>query len=164
MTLNRQVPWTVVSASLPVQLSNTSVQLVWQESVKQLGTTPLNSCKRGKSWQRPCIEIRHVKKWWTLDQEKCRFCVSGVVTKTTTTKCLSCHSRREAGDVRCLSPPPPGPSGTSGLRAVIWFYLTISSLVLLPSPVTLSVLSFFCLLAHSPEFFQENSSVFFVKK
>ena len=62
MTLNKQLPRTVVWASLPVQLSNTSVQLVWRESEKQLSTTPLNSFKRGKSWQRPCIEIQHVKK------------------------------------------------------------------------------------------------------
>ena len=40
----------------------TSVQLVWRESVKQLSTTPLNSFKRGKSRQRSCIEIQHVKK------------------------------------------------------------------------------------------------------
>ena len=38
-------------------MSNTPVQLVYQESVKQLNTTPLNSSKRGESWQRPCTEI-----------------------------------------------------------------------------------------------------------
>ena len=43
--------------------------------------------------------------------------------------------RREAGDVWCLPP-------VWNLRAVIWFHFAISSLVLLPSPVTLSVLSF----------------------
>ena len=47
------------------------------------------------------------------------------------------------------------------LRAVIWFHFTISSLVLLPSPITLSVLSFFCLLVHFPELFPENSSNIF---
>ena len=61
MTLNKQLPWTTVWASLPVQLSNTSVQLVWREGVKQLSTTPLNLLKQGESWQRPYIEIRHVK-------------------------------------------------------------------------------------------------------
>ena len=40
--------------------------------------------------------------------------------------------------------------------------LYISSLVLLPSPVTLSVFTFF--LAHSPELFPENASIFFFKK
>ena len=64
---------------------------------------------------------------------------------------------REAGDVWC---PPPL---VWNLRAVIWFHFTISSLVLLPSPITFSVLSFFCLLVHSPERFPENSSIFFVK-
>ena len=64
VTLNKQLPWTMVWASLPVQGSNTSVQLVWRESVKQLSSTPLNSIKQGKSWQRPCIEILHVKKLW----------------------------------------------------------------------------------------------------
>ena len=47
MTLNKHLPWTMVWASLPGQLSNTSVQLVWRESVKQLSTTPLNSFKQG---------------------------------------------------------------------------------------------------------------------
>ena len=41
----------------------------------------------------------------------------------------------EAGDVWCLPP-------VWNLRAVIWFHFAISSLVLQPSPVTLSVLSF----------------------
>ena len=48
------------------------------------------------------------------------------------------------------------------LSAVVWFHFTISCLVLLPSPVTLSF--FFCLLVHSPEHFQKNSSIFFVKR
>ena len=43
--------------------------------------------------------------------------------------------QREAGDVWCLPP-------VWSLRAVIWFHFAIFSLVLLPSPVTLSVLSF----------------------
>ncbi len=45
------------------------------------------------------------------------------------------YPRREAGDVWCLPP-------VWNLRAVIWFHFAIPSLVLLPSPVTLSVLSF----------------------
>ena len=44
--------------------------------------------------------------------------------------------RREAGDVWCLPP-------VWNLRAVIWFHFTTSSLVLLSSPITLSVLFFF---------------------
>ena len=44
------------------------------------------------------------------------------------------------------------------LRAVISFHFTLSSLVLLPSPITLSVSSFFWLLVHFPELFPENSS------
>ena len=52
----------MVWASLPVQLSNPSVQLVWRGSVKELSTTPLNSFKQGKLWQHQCIEIRHMKK------------------------------------------------------------------------------------------------------
>ena len=44
--------------------------------------------------------------------------------------------RREAGDVWCLPP-------VWHLRAVIWFHFAISCLVLLPSPVTPSVLPFF---------------------
>ena len=45
------------------------------------------------------------------------------------------HQRREAGDVWCLP-------AVLSIRAVIWSHFAISSLVLLPSPVTLSVLSF----------------------
>ena len=53
-------------------------------------------------------------------------------------------------------------SGISGLS----FDSTLLSPVLffLASPVTLSVLSFFCLLAHSPELLPENSSIFLVKR
>ena len=40
---------------------------------------------------------------------------------------------------------------SQGYYLIALYYLL--SLVLLPSPVTLSVLSFFCLLAHSPNFF-----------
>ena len=43
--------------------------------------------------------------------------------------------RREAGDVWCLPP-------VWNIRAVSWFHFASASLVLLPSPVTLSVLSF----------------------
>ena len=70
-------------------------------------------------------------------------------------------AQREAGDVWCLLP-------VWNLRAVIWFHFTISSLVLLPTPVALSVLSspffllLFFLLAHSPDFLPENSSILFV--
>ena len=54
--------------------------------------------------------------------------------------------RRQAGDVWWLPT-------VCNLGAVIWFHFTISSPVLLPRPVTLSVLSVFCLLAHSLDFF-----------
>ena len=41
----------------------------------------------------------------------------------------------------------------------------ISSLLRVPAPMGLSVLSFFCLLAHSSDFFPpENYSIFFVKR
>ena len=43
--------------------------------------------------------------------------------------------RKEAWDVWCLPP-------VWNIRAVVWFHFAIASLVLLPSPVTLSVLSF----------------------
>ena len=62
---------------------------------------------------------------------------------------------REAGDVWCLHP-------VWHLRAVIWFHFAISSLVLLLSPIILSV--FFYLLVHSSELFPENSSICFVKR
>ena len=65
--------------------------------------------------------------------------------------CLSVAYRREAGDVWCLPP-------VWNLRAVIWFHFTISSLVFLPSPVTLSVLYFFL---HSGPFSWIFSGKFF---
>ena len=58
------------------------------------------------------------------------------------------HPRREAGDVWCLPP-------VWNLRAVIWFHFAISSLVLLPSPVTLSVLSFSACWPFFLNFFQK---------
>ena len=61
---------------------------------------------------------------------------------------LSNFPRREAGDVWCLPP-------VWNLRAVIWFHLAISSLVLLPSPVTLSVLSFSACWPFLLNFFQK---------
>ena len=58
------------------------------------------------------------------------------------------HPRRKAGDVWCIPP-------VWNLRAVIWFHFAISSLVLLPSPVTLSVLSFSACWAFLLNFFQK---------
>ena len=62
----------------------------------------------------------------------------------------------------------PGMSDVSPLYGIFWavikFHFTISSLVPLPSSITLSVLSFFCLLVHFSELFPENSSVFFIKR
>ena len=55
---------------------------------------------------------------------------------------------REAGDVWCLPP-------VWNLRAVIWFHYAISSLVLLPSPVTLSVLLFSACWPFLLNFFQK---------
>ena len=68
---------------------------------------------------------------------------------------------REAGDVWCLPP-------VLNLRAVIWFHFAISSLVLLPSPVTLFLSYPFSVLfvsaVLSSKLFPENSSIFFVKR
>ena len=55
---------------------------------------------------------------------------------------------REARDVWCLPP-------VWNLRAVIWFHFAISSLVLLSSPVTLSVLSFSACWPFLLNFFQK---------
>ena len=65
----------------------------------------------------------------------------------------SCLALTPKGGWVCLMSSSPFPSPFWKLRAVIWFRFTTSSLVLLPSPVTLSVLFHFCLLAHSPYFF-----------
>ena len=70
--------------------------------------------------------------------------------------CLSCLlspftvpcPRREAGDVWCLPP-------VWNLWAVLWFHFAISSLVLLSSPVTLSVLSFSACWPFHLNFFQK---------
>ena len=56
--------------------------------------------------------------------------------------------QREAGDVWCLPP-------VWNLTAVIWFHFAISSLVLLPSPVTFSVLLFSACWPFLLNFFQK---------
>ena len=61
MTSNKRLPSRMVWTSSGC-MGDISVQIVWRESVKQLSTTPLNSFKQGKAWQRSFIEIRHVKK------------------------------------------------------------------------------------------------------
>ena len=58
------------------------------------------------------------------------------------------NPRREAGDVWCLPP-------VWNLKAVIWFHFALSSLALLPSPVTLSVLSFSACWPFLLNFFQK---------
>ena len=57
-------------------------------------------------------------------------------------------SLKEGRDAWCLSP-------VWNLRAIVWFHSSLSSLVCLPTPVALSVLSFFPLMAHSSDFLQE---------
>ena len=77
------------------------------------------------------------------------FCKSTSKTSIFSTLFSSSYSaRREAGDVWCLPP-------VWNLRAVIWFHFAISSLVLLPSPVTLSVLSFSACWPFLLNFFQK---------
>ena len=50
------------------------------------------------------------------------------------------------------------------LRVVIWFCFLISSLVcFLPSPLALSVMSFFLLMVHFPAFFPQKILTFFAK-
>ena len=61
--------------------------------------------------------------------------------------------RREAGDIWCLPP-------VWNLRAVIWFHFAISSLVLLPNPVTLSVWSFSACWPFLLNFFQKMFQYF----
>ena len=61
ITVNKQLLWTMVKASLPAVLVITSVQTVRRESVKQLNTIPLNPFNQGKVWQHQCTEIRAVK-------------------------------------------------------------------------------------------------------
>ena len=56
--------------------------------------------------------------------------------------------RREAGDVWCLPP-------VWNLRAVIWFHFAIAFFVLLPSPVTLSILPFSACWSFLLNFFQK---------
>ncbi len=70
-----------------------------------------------------------------------------VATSGTCQPCSWCP-QREAGDVWCLPP-------VWNLRAVIWFHFAIFSLVLLPSPVTLSVLSFSACWPFLLNFFQK---------
>ena len=75
-------------------------------------------------------------------------CVSCAVFFYDTMNKPSCYAGREAGDVWCLPP-------VWNLRAVIWFHFAVSSLVLLPSPVTLSVLLFSACWPFLLNFFQK---------
>ena len=70
------------------------------------------------------------------------------------TRLLLLWPGKEAGDVWC-------PPRVWNLRAVIWFQFTISSLCRV---LLLFLSSFFYLLAHSPDFSPNNSSIFFVKR
>ena len=45
-------------------MGDISVKIVWGESVKQLGTTSLNSSDHGQKWRRSCIVIQYIKKLW----------------------------------------------------------------------------------------------------
>ena len=51
---------------------------------------------------------------------------------------------------------PQGRHFNDILPSVIWFHFTIYSLVLLPNPITLFVLSLFCLMVHSLELFSRK--------
>ena len=68
-----------------------------------------------------------------------------------------CVPRREAGDVWCLPP-------VWNLRAVILFHFTISSLVLLPSPIAFSVWTFSASWSILLNVFQKILPIFFVKR
>ena len=65
--------------------------------------------------------------------------------------------QRETGDVWCLPP-------VWNLRAVIWFHFAISSLVLLPSPVILSVVSFSACWPFLLNFFQKILQYFLLRE
>ena len=119
-----------------------------------------------------CVCIYSHKKRWALNQiaHTCDVCVHIFTQEKVNIKpnvvhrafCCTvkdinvtkAHPRREARDVWCLPT-------VWNLRAVIWFHFAVTSLVLLSSPVTLSIISFFCLLVLSSELFPENSSIFF---
>ena len=104
--------------------------VVWEKKTCGIMTSGINN-----------LEIR-LKFVVSPDVILCGWLGSKHQLPTYLTLTLSCWSylcligpRREAGDVWCLPP-------VWNLRAVIWFHFAISSLYLLPSPVTLSVLSF----------------------
>ena len=105
---------------------------------------------------------------WTYYGEHCSFIVCLMITSLTVSRfavelypflpvlvTLILLPWREAGLFWCLPP-------VWNLRAVIWFHLSICSLVILPSPVAHSVFSFFLLLAQSPAYFSEMAVHFFV--
>ena len=73
-------------------------------------------------------------------------------------------SRKEAGDVWRFTPPPPPTTTIWNLMPVVWFPFPISCLVFLPSHLSLSVLSFFLLMVHSPAFFSFSFFFFFLQK
>ena len=86
---------------------------------------------------------------FTLISCWCRWCCSSSAWSSRHwSPCRRLCPRMEAGDVWCLPP-------VWNIRAVIWFHFASSSLVLLPSPVTLSVLSFSACWPFLLNFFQK---------
>ena len=69
-----------------------------------------------------------------------------------------CYSYYDCDDDDCWCLPP-----VWNLRAVIWFHLAISSLILLPSPFTLSVLSFSACWPFLLNFFQKILQYFLLR-
>jgi len=106
---------------------------------------------------RPFYFIVHPDLFGQFPNERvCKlYCVCVCVCVCACARACLHAPQREAGYVWCLS-------SVWNLRAVIWFPCPISSCFFLPSALALCLV-IFLLMVHSPDFFPENSQIFFVK-
>ena len=120
-----------------------SVSPVWQQKTAGFWLSKVRSLGHAGnakiSTKVPVHEIDHRTVYFQFSRNCCLVKQRNVLHKV---------PRREAGDVWCLPP-------VWNLRAVIWFNFAIFSLVLLPSPVTLSVLAFSACWPFLLNFFQK---------
>ena len=139
--------------------SKTCLIFSWPESLSSGRRTKTrqvtNSKQRASNSQIKCFMTLVV--WWRIEKLVARVGRSLVlnvnfIDRSRMRQKRLCYKHpliyREAGDVWCLPP-------VWNLRAVIWFHFAISSLVLLPSPVTLSVISFSACWPFLLNFFQK---------
>ena len=122
------------------------IRLIYVKGINRNILTPVGISRAGADWRtQPWIERLRGS---SLESPACIIHRLSIRAVLVFPSFLFCSPWREAGDVWCLSP-------VWNLRAVIWFHFATSSLVLLPTPVALSVLSFSACWPFLLNFFQK---------